>query len=98
MTNTSSILGKRRGRPPKIEATNNQASRKASALKQGEFIDNTDNESRKFNKRKIKLPGKQKDLTTYDLICSQDVTTRKDDNDGTDQNEKVRRILEDTKP
>ena len=31
-------------------------------------------------------------------MYSQDVTTRNNDNDGFDQNEKVRRILEDTKP
>ena len=31
-------------------------------------------------------------------MYSQDMTTRNNDNDGFDQNEKVRRILEDTKP
>ena len=31
-------------------------------------------------------------------MYSQDMTTRNNDNEGFDQNEKVRRILEDTKP
>jgi hypothetical protein len=54
-------------------------------------------DSRK-NKRKIKFAAKasrQLELKSSEFVCSQQVTARKDDSDGTDQNEKVRRILED---